>query len=151
MAGCFALMTALALAQTLPPTVPHGGKGILLPAHLGPRIERRTFFIDGQKYLCSLIRTEESSNVAWNPASPLPIGLAQIQNVAQAELHKLVKNDADWQVSDFQISRFSDGQGWYYTVTLKPAVQLDTVASDSLVLLLDFSGNPGRIGHLTSW
>ena len=62
-------------------------------------------------------------------------------------------------ITDFRVSRFERGPGWYYAITLKPeieritltpAIKLVNEPPQSYTLLVDFSGKPGKAGGLAT-
>ena len=140
---CFA---AVALAQTLPPTLPTSrNTGYAAFAPRAPAVTRKSQ-ISGKEYISILEQPAVSPE--WEPSAPLPITLAAAEKLARVELAKVVPDESDWIVSDFQISRFGAGPNWYYSVSLKPILQLSGERPESLTVLVDFSGRPGRVLQL---
>ena len=137
---------AVVLAQTLPPTLPTPNK----QGYDGgaPRVGpvRRTSQIDGKEYVSILEQPAVSPD--WESSTPLPITLSAAEKLARAELAKVVADESGWITTDFQISRFGAGPSWYYSVTLKPALQLSGERAESFTILVDFSGKPGRVWQL---
>jgi len=84
----------------------------------------------------------------WQSSDPLPITLSAAEKVARDELAKVAPEETDWIATEFQLSRFSAGSGWYYSVTLKPALQLSGERPEWFTVLLDLSGQPGRVMQL---
>ena len=137
---------AVVLAQNLPRTLPTPNK----QGYYGgePRNDpvRRTSQARGKEYVSILEQPAVSRE--WEPSAPLPITLSVAEKLARDELAKVVPDEADWVATDFQISRFSAGSSWYYSVTLKPALQLSGERPESFTVLMDLSGTPGRVRQL---
>jgi hypothetical protein len=102
--------------------------------------------ISGKEYISIL--EQPAAGMEWESSAPLPITLAAAEKLARVELAKVVPDESDWIVSDFQISRFGAGPNWYYSVSLKPVFQLSGEHPESLIVLVDFSGRPGRVWQL---
>ena len=136
----------MVLAQELPRTLPLANKsGYYVPPSRREPL-RRAFFVNGKRYVSLLAQPSNSRD--WESSSPLPIALSAAEQTARIELGKIAPDQADWIVTDFQISRFDESQGWYYAVTLKPILQLSGARPDAFTVLLDFSGTPGRIAQM---
>jgi hypothetical protein len=84
----------------------------------------------------------------WESSAPLPITLSAAEKLARVELAKIVTDESGWIATDFQISRFGAGPSWYYSVTLKPTLQLSGERPEAFTVLVDFSGKPGRVREL---
>ena len=82
----------------------------------------------------------------WESSSPLPIGFAKAEEIARGELRKLVADESNWVVTEFQIARFGRRPNWYYAVTLAPEMEAVGLRHRSVTLLVDFSGKPGLVG-----
>jgi hypothetical protein len=145
--GCLAVIT---LAQTAPPSLPPRSQPKILVGtrHLtAPEV--RTFFIGAKEYR-SFLAAPKGAATKWTPKSSLPIDLAQAEQIARTELAKLVIDPSTWQASDFQIKQFADQASWYMTVTLEPERQVvaDQLPTTSFIVLIDFSGVPGRVSQV---
>jgi hypothetical protein len=140
------LCVAIVFAQELPRTLPSIKKFGYYGAGSRPELLRRTSFIDGKQYLSILEQPADGRD--WESSSPLPIPLSEAEKAARVELGKIVPDQTGWIATDFQISRFAAGQGWYYVVTLKPVVRLSGERSDSFSVLLDVLGKAGRVLQL---
>lgn len=106
------------------------------------------FTVDGTSYLTRLEREAVVSGVPWNTAKALPMSFAKAEQIARAELRKLVSDEPAWEVHSFQLHRLKHTQHWYYSVEFSPPAQghKDSYA----YVLLDASGKAGSIekGHL---
>jgi hypothetical protein len=78
----------------------------------------------------------------------LPITLSVAEKLARDELAKVVLDEGDWIATDFQISRFAAAPSWYYSVTLRPTLQLSGEQPEFFTFLIDSSGKPGRVRPL---
>lgn len=149
---------AVLLAQTLPSSLPPREHGSYSGGSSSrPQPARQTSCVGGKVYCCYL----EDSGVSadWQPPAPLPLGWAKVEEIARAELRKLVQDEPNWLVTDFRVSRFEGSPGWYYAITLKPeieritltpAIKLVNEPPQSYTLLVDFSGTPGKTGWLAT-
>jgi len=156
---CSALCcAAVLLAQTLPSTLPSTEhRSYLGGSSNRPQVARQSSYIGGRDYLCFLEDSGVSADL--QPPAPLPLGWAKVEEIARTELRKVVKDEPNWLVTDFRVSRFEGRPGWYYAITLKPEIELITLMPaiapvnerpQSYTLLVDFSGKPGRGGRLAN-
>ena len=109
-----ALCAALVLGQTLPPAVPsRPGHGI---KYLATQLEAWAFVLHGKTYSAMLSRAQVTASPEWTPSAPLPMSPAQAEEIARAELRKLVSDDSTWDVEEFGLRRFrGEAQGkWIY-------------------------------------
>jgi len=142
---CFT--AAVVLAQTLPRTTLPANRPGYYSGGIAPRQPiRRTSHVNGRECISILEQTTVSPE--WEPSAALPISLSAVEKVARLELNKIVPDDSEWVVTDFQISRFGPGPDWYYAVTLQPILQLSGGPVDSFTALVDFAGTPGRVLQL---
>ena len=85
----------------------------------------------------------------WEPSAPLPISLDKAEEIARKELVKFVSDEVRWQFAEFSIGHFhaptAHGENWYFALTMKPGLALGEVNSDSFTVLMNASGEPGRI------
>jgi len=92
---------------------------------------------------------EAESFRGWEPSTPLPISLEKAEEIARKELIKLVSDEVRWQFAEFSIGRFraatAHGDNWYFAMTMKPALADGEVNSDFFTVLMNASGEPGRI------
>src|SRR6266478_586002 len=105
---------AVVLAQNLPRTLPARNTQGYYDG--GPRNDpvRCTSQVRGKEYVSILEQPAVSRE--WESSAPLPITLSVAEKLARDELAKIVPDEADWIATDFQISRFSAGSSWYYSV-----------------------------------
>jgi len=149
-------VAVLAMAQTAPPTLPPRTLPRIssLPLANAPtgQTEIRTFHIGEKEYRSVLTLAEDKPGSAWDPATPLPVGLARAEAIARLELAKLVGDPSGWHVSDFHIGHFANKSSWYICVTLEPAMQVvaEALPPDSFTALLDFHGTVGRTLRVVS-
>ena len=65
-------------------------------------------------------------------------------------ISKLVRDEIRWQFSEFSIGRFraptAKRENWYFALTMKPALAIGEVNPDFFTVLMNSSGEPGRIG-----
>ncbi len=145
----FALQTATIVSgQPAPPTVPSKGPKIfsVKPAGAVTGIETRSFHFDGKEYRAVLPQRDILSGPDWNPASPLPTSLSEVNKQARSELDKLVTDSREWDLASVEISKFSKEAKvkWYYTFTFTPVLQIPSLSSDSIVILTTLNGKPGH-------
>ena len=136
--------SAVLLAQTLPSTLLNLGKRqFIVLSNAAHQTVRRTSYLGGKEYVCTLEETNVSPD--WESSAPLPVALAKIEEVTRTELRKFVADEPKWLVTDFQVSRFGRGPNWYYVIALKPDVEVAGVRPESFTFLMDFSGKPGLV------
>jgi hypothetical protein len=145
--GGLGFFAAVVLAQTLPSTLPSlaGARYSGLRTTAAGESVRRTFQIGGKVYLTALHPDETMLGPEWEPSSPLPIGFPKAEEIARGELRKLVANETNWVVTQFEITRFGRRANWYHAVTLRPEMEAVGLRPRSVTVLVDFSGNPGLI------
>ena len=92
---------------------------------------------------------EAESVRGWEPSTPLPISLEKAEEIARKELVKLVRDEVRWQFAEFAIGHFhaptAHGENWYFALTMKPVLAFGEVNSDSFTVLMNASGELGRI------
>ncbi len=141
------LSAAVVLAQTLPPTLPSAANR---PGYVrgvsAVQPVRRTSHLNGKEYL-SILKPPTASH-GWEPSATLPLAPSAAERSARLELSKIVPDDSEWAVTDFQISRFGAGPDWYYAVTFQPVVQLAGEPTETFTALVDLAGMPGRVFQL---
>jgi hypothetical protein len=67
----------------------------------------------------------------WTPAMPLPLSFGKAEEIARAELKKLVPDADSWEVTDIDLKRSEDPRKWYYLIGLKPGASGVEPNSDS--------------------
>jgi hypothetical protein len=141
------LTAMLVVGQNLPRTLPAvNSRGYYGGVRQLPQAVRRNSLFNGKEYVSILQQPTVSRE--WETSVALPISLPAAEKEARVELSKIVPDDSEWVVTDFQISRFGAGPIWYYAVTLQPTVQLSDGPAESFTALIDFSGTPGRVVQL---
>lgn len=143
--AALSLCAALVFAQPLPSTVPlatreHQSRGEL-------RGFSWQFQIKGKKYAAKLTREQITSGPEWSPSSSLPLTLPKAEQIARAELRKLVGDDSTWEVTELSLQRLRDGiePKWYYLIKLMPKERESNVISDLFLFPISFSGELGQI------
>jgi len=140
---------ALVFGQTLPSTFPAKKEfGIVGIDRSKFEVARRIFRLQGKEYSSAMSWQEVNSGPAWQPSSPLPISVEDAEEIARNELRKLTSDEVRWQLTEFSIHRFP-GNGsplWFFSVSMKPALAVGEVNSDSFTLIMNSSGQPGGIG-----
>ena len=51
---------------------------------------------------------------------PLPLSFGKAEEIARAELKRLVPDADSWEVTDIDLKRDEDPRKWYYLIGLKP-------------------------------
>ena len=148
--GFCGLCVTLLFAQTLPSTFPsRQNGGIFWLDRPQSEIVERTFYLQGMEYRSLMSWKEAESISRWEPALPLPVTLEKAETIARKELSKLVPDEIRWQFSEFSIGRFrrptTHGENWYFALTMKPVLALGEVNTDFFTVLMNASGEPGRI------
>jgi hypothetical protein len=148
--GFCGLCATVLFAQTLPSTVPlsHEG-GIRFVDRSRSEVVERIFYLKGKEYRSRISWQEAESISRWEPSMPLPVSLEKAEEIALEELSKLVHDEIKWQFSEFSIGRFSRptarGWNWYFALTMAPIMALGEVNADTFTVLINASGEPGRI------
>jgi hypothetical protein len=112
--------------------------------------EFRKFRFAGKNYCAVLLHKDIKSSPEWTPSSALPLSLGGVEAAASAELKKLVNDPAEWEITNIQLSRFSDDNDrrWYYVVTFNPMLRLGGIVPDDILVMLTLDGKPGRVSEL---
>jgi len=148
--GGAGLCATFVFAQTLPTTLPSRQEGGIRSVDRSQsEVVERIFYLRGMEYR-SLMSWQEAESVRWwEPSTPLPISLERAEEIARNELVKLVSDEVRWQFAEFSIGRFhaptAHGENWYFALTMKPVLAFGEVNSDSFTVLMNASGEPGRI------
>ena len=144
--GAF-VCSALILAQTLPSTVPLATQEHQPRAPLNVPGIAWIFNLNGKKYEAKITRDQVADGPEWTPAAPLPLTFAKVEEIARAELRKLVSDDSTWEVTELNLRRLTkeSESKWYYVVKLTPRSIDRGVSPESFCLPISFSGEIGRI------
>jgi hypothetical protein len=138
------------LERTFRPHVAHGG---FLGFQRSSPPQRKAFQINGIEYATWIAGDSLEASPDWTSAQPLPIGFAQLEEVARKELARLVTNDTPWSVTSFQLHSTAGRQSlkWYFLVEMKPFWESGSVETnqnhDSFWIGVDLSGKPGFVGR----
>ena len=141
------LCTSPIFAQALPSTLPLATQEHQFAARHELLGFSWQFSLNGKNYSANLSREQITSCPSWSPSSPLPFTLAKAEQIARADLRKLVADDSTWEVTDLSLLRFrhETEPKWYYLVKLMPKHRESNVIPDLFVLPISFSGEPGQI------
>ena len=151
--GFCGLCATVVFAQRLPPDLPSRPirDGIIEVDRSQSEVARRFFFLQGKKYMSTITWQEAKSGRGWEPSSPLPVSLEKAEQIARKELSKLVSDEVRWKFTEFCIGRFraptTNGENWYFALTMKPVMALGEVNADFFTVLMNSSGEPGRIAR----
>lgn len=150
--GLAVFAALVVFGQLPPPTLP--SKPAKIPYAKIPEnidgAEFRKFRFAGKDYCAVLRHRDIKSSPAWTPSSALPLSLSGVEVAARAELNKLVADTPEWEITNIQLSRFSEDndQRWYYSVTFNPMLRLNGIAPDDILVMLTIDGKPGRVSEL---
>lgn len=151
--GGVTICAAVVLAQTVPSTL-HSKRGRIsgITRIRVTETARCTFQFRGQQYLSAMSAQEVEAGGAWEPSLPIPLNLAQAEEIARRELRKFVKDDFDWELTELSVNRLrgTNGPLWYFAATLKPISAMFEVNSNYFTVLINASGQPGLIGRIHS-
>ena len=103
-----ALSGALALGQGVPSNVPSRGRQYYMPPPRQLQGEAWLFHIGGKHYRAKLTDDEVKAGPDWGPSIPLPLSFSKAEEIARAELKKLVGDTASWEVTDLQLKRIAN-------------------------------------------
>jgi len=143
--GGIRFQPSLLQAQSPPgtPTSSH-----LLPdalARLGAQSREGTRYhdgggqIDGVRLFSTISKESALSGPDWTPSQPLPLSFAAAEEIARAELRKLVQDEQTWFVRSVSLEHSEvNPQKWHYLVGLRAAF-----GSDYLMVNVGMTGTPG--------
>ena len=142
---CFC--AALLIAQTLPSAVPLATREHQFAARHELLGISWQFQLKGKKYAAKLTREQITSGPEWSPSSSLPVTLPKAEQIARAQLRKIVGDDSTWDLTELSLQRLRDETEpkWYYLIKLMPKERASNVISDSFCFPISFSGEPGQI------
>ena len=102
-----ALTGALAISQDLPSTLPSRNRQYYMA--VPPQAQGAWLFqIAGKHYRAKITHDEVKAGPDWKPAMPLPLSFSKAEEIARAELKKLVGDSASWEVTDLQLKRIAN-------------------------------------------
>jgi hypothetical protein len=141
----FALAGALALSQSLPSTLPSRNRQYYMAAP--PQGHAWLFHIGGKHYRAKITHDEVKAGPDWKPSMPLPMSFSKTEEIARAELKKLVGDTASWEVTDLQLKRIpgEDQPGWCYVIGMAPREESSQQKHDSFFAVMTLSGVVGKI------
>src|SRR5437899_500886 len=98
-----ALTGAMALSQELPSTLPSKNRQSYISAP--PLGYGWLFHIKSKRYKATISYDDVKAGPDWKPSMPLPLSFAQAEEIARAELKKLVGDTASWEINELQLKR----------------------------------------------
>jgi len=118
-AAVLLVLSGTILSQTLPSTLPPKSR----PGYVFARARTasaRLFNIGGEHYRATMTQDLMQAGPDWTPVMPLPLSFGKAEEIARAELKKLVPDADSWEVTDIELKRGEDTRKWYYLIGLKP-------------------------------
>jgi len=95
--------------------------------------------IDGVRLFSTISKESALSGPDWTPSQPLPLSFAAAEEIARAELRKLVQDEQTWFVRSVSLEHSEvNPQKWHYLVGLRAAF-----GSDYLMVNVGMTGTPG--------
>jgi hypothetical protein len=139
-----ALTGAVALSQSLPSALPSRNRQYYMAAP--PQGHAWLFHIGGKHYRAKITHDEVKAGPDWKPSMPLPLSFSKAEEIARAELKKLVGDTASWEVTDLQLKRIpSEGQPrWFYVIGMAPREESSPQEHDSFFAVMNLSGVLGK-------
>ena len=113
------VLSGTLLSQTLPSTLPPKSRPGFVAAR-ATTASARLFHIGGEHYRATMTHDLMQAGPDWTPAMPLPLSFGKAEEIARAELKKLVPEADSWEVTDIELKRDDDPRKWYYLIGLKP-------------------------------
>jgi len=114
-----ALTGALAISQDLPSTLPSRNRQYYMAVPPQPQGHAWLFHIAGKYYRAMITHDEVKAGPDWKPSMPLPLSFSKAEEIARAELNKLVGDSASWEVTDLQLKRIpNDDQPIWFDPSL---------------------------------
>jgi hypothetical protein len=170
-----ALTGALAISQSVPSTFPSNNRQSYIALPPQPQGHAWLFHIAGKHYHAKITHDEVKAGPDWKPSMPLPLSFAKAEEIARAELKKLVGDSASWEVTDLQLKRIpnddqplwfeppltgtglefqhspNEGQAkWIYVVGMEPTEGSSRQKHDSFFAVMNLSGVVGKIEEVTA-
>ena len=165
-----ALTGALAISQSLPSTLPSRNREYYLGGPAQRQERSWVFNIADKSYRAEITHDEVRLGPDWKPPMPLPLSLARAEEIARAELKKLVDDSASWEVTGLQLKRIPDydqpllttpslrGTGlefqrslagdqakWFYLIGMEPRQGSLRQKHDYFLVAMNLSGAVGII------
>jgi hypothetical protein len=132
------------------------------------------FHIAGKHYRAQITQDEVKEGPDWKPSMPLPVSFSKAEEIARAELKKLVSDSASWQVTDLQLKRIpnddqpirfepplagtglefqrslhQDQPKWFYVIGMEPTEGSSWQKHDCFFAVMSLSGAVGKIEEVT--
>ena len=126
----FLALSGTILSQTLPSTLPSKSRPGYVRA-TATTAWARLFHIAGEHYRAIMTLDRLRAGPDWTPSMPLPLSFGKAEEIARAELKKLVPDAGSWEVTDIELKRNEDQRKWYYMIGLKPGRTSAKPNSDS--------------------
>jgi hypothetical protein len=170
-----ALTGALAISQSLPSTLPSRNREYYAGVPAQPQGHSWLFHIAGKYYHAKITHAEVRQGPDWKPSMPLPLSFSKAEEIARAELNKLVGDSASWEVTDLQLKRIPnedqpiwttpslEGTGleferglngdqakWFYLIGMEPTEGSSRQKHDSFFAVMNLSGGVGKIEEVTA-
>jgi hypothetical protein len=165
-----ALTGALAMSQSLPSTLASRNREYYAGGPAQPQEHSWVFHIGDKFYRAKITHDEVRLGPDWKPSMPLPLSFAKAEEIARAELKKLVDDSASWEVTELQLKRIPDadqpiwttpsltGTGlefqrnltedqvkWFYLIGMEPSEGSSRQKHDSFFVAMNLSGTAGII------
>ena len=142
-----ALSGALALSQSVPSTFPSRNRQYYLAPPPQPQGQAWLFHIGGKHYRAKITHDEVKAGPNWEPSMPRPLGFSKAEEIARAELKKLIGDTASWEVTDLQLKRIpsEDQPRWFCVVGMAPREESPQQKRDSFFAVMNLSGVTGKI------
>lgn len=170
-----ALTGAPAFSQSLPSTLPSRNREYYAGVPAQPQGHSWLFHIAGKYYRAKITHDEVRLGPDWKPSMPLPLSFSKAEQLARAELNKLVADSASWEVTDLQLKRIPDedqpiwttpslaGTGleferglngdqakWFYLIGMEPTEGSSRQKHDSFFAVMNLTGVVGKIEEVTA-
>jgi hypothetical protein len=166
-----ALTGALAISQDLPSALPSRNRQYYGGLPTQPQAHAWLFHIVGKHYRAKITHDEVRAGPDWKPSMPLPLSFSKAEEIARAELNKLVGDSPSWEVTGLQLKRIPnedepiwtipslEGTGleserglngyqakWFYVIGMEPTEGSSRQKHDSFFAVLN--RNCSRCTHL---
>jgi hypothetical protein len=145
-----ALTGTFTLSQSLPSTLPSRSREYYVAAP--PPAHAWLFQIGGKHYRATITHDEVKAGPDWKPSMPLPLSFEKAEEIARAELKKLVGGTASWEVTDLQLKRNpgEDQSRWFYVIGMARREEGSQQKHDSFFAVMNLSGVVGKIEENTA-